>query len=134
MQISLVKSVSAPLLTVKLVQCVARMVCAQVRCPRDLSISVVAVGDTLMCRYNSSYRSERKVTDVLSFQYDHANGEVVVCYPQAQRQALAKNNPLRRELAWLLTHGILHIVGYDHETAADAKIMRPLEQTIVNYV
>lgn len=102
--------------------------------PKSFSLSVVAVGDSAMRKLNHKYRSVDKVTDVLSFPYDENHGEIVICYPQAVRQAINKQVPLKTELAWLLIHGILHILGYDHEKPTDAKIMRPLEKTILNHV
>ena len=98
---------------------------------QPLEISVVVVGDVRMKRLNQQYRQQPKITDVLSFPYGGTTGEVVICYPQAKRQANAKQQPLKNELAWLLIHGILHVLGYDHETAKDAQVMRPLEQQLL---
>ncbi len=127
--------VVAPQLTNPLVQRVWRAVQRQVTVPRRWQqVSVVVVGDTAMRRLNQRYRQVNAVTDVLSFPYGADGGEVVICYPQAKRQAVSKQVALRSELAWLLTHGLLHILGYDHERAKDANVMRPLEQRILQYV
>ncbi|MBI4407228.1 MAG: rRNA maturation RNase YbeY [Candidatus Kerfeldbacteria bacterium] len=133
--IELRKQVVAPQLTHPLVQRVWRAVQRQVTVPqRWQQVSVVVVGDTAMKRLNQRYRHSATVTDVLSFPYGADGGEVVVCYPQAKRQAASKQVSVRSELAWLLTHGLLHILGYDHELAKDANVMRPLEQRILQYV
>lgn len=133
--IELRTQVAAPQLTNPLVQRVWRAVQYQVTVPRRWQqVSVVVVGDTVMKRLNQRYRQVNAVTDVLSFPYGADGGEVVICYPQAKRQAASKQVSLRSELTWLLTHGLLHILGYDHERAKDAKVMRPLEQRILQYV
>lgn len=55
-------------------------------------------------------------------------GEVIISCPQAQRQALAANRPLERELAWLIVHGVLHLAGYDHLEPAETAAMQAQEQ------
>lgn len=133
MQIQLTKTkVKAPLLTTNFVKRVFKSIQQQVRYPDGFIVSVVAVGRPAMKALNAQYRSVDSVTDVLSFPYDEASGEVVICYPQALEQASQKQSLPQTELAWLLIHGILHVLGYDHETAVDAKIMRPLERKILD--
>lgn len=102
--------------------------------PRTARITITVVGDTAMQSLNQRYRGVQSVTDVLSFAYDKQAGDIVICYPQAKRQAMVKQHSLKRECAWLVVHGLLHWLGYDHERAADAKVMRPLEQRIMQYV
>ncbi len=132
MPIQLTKTkVEAPLLTPIFVEHIFEQTRKYVRYPKNFTISVVAVGNSTMRSLNKKYRSVDSVTDVLSFPYDTASGEVVICYPQAITQAHQKQTPVHTELAWLLIHGILHVLGYDHETATDAKIMRPLERKIL---
>ena len=97
-------------------------------------MSVVVVGDAEMKGLNQRYRQQASVTDVLSFPYGHDGGEIVLCYSQAKRQAKLKQDSLRREVSWLLIHGLLHLLGYDHERTRDAQVMRPLEQKILAYV
>lgn len=55
-------------------------------------------------------------------------GEVIISYPQAQRQALAAGRPVERELAWLVVHGVLHLAGYDHLEPGETARMQALEQ------
>ncbi len=136
MKILLTHKARAPRLTQSSVQKVLRAVGKEVQLPKDFSVSIVTVGDAEMQKLNKQYRNIDAVTDVLSFPYDDdiLTGEIVLCYPQALRQAKYKQAPIDRELAWLTTHGILHVLGYDHEIAADAKIMRPLERLILQHV
>lgn len=126
--------VKAPLLTPAFVEHIFERTRQYVQYPKGFTLSVVVVGRSAMQALNKEYRSEDSVTDVLSFPYDAASGEIVICYPQAVAQAKQKQAPVNTELAWLLIHGILHVLGYDHETAEDAKIMRPLERTILSHV
>jgi len=75
-------------------------------------ISLVFVSDIRMKSLNRKYRGRNRVTDVLAFDY----GEIIVCLPQAKRQAKKIGHSLKKELAILLIHGILHLAGYSDET------------------
>ena len=55
-------------------------------------------------------------------------GEVIISFPQTQRQALERNVPLGRELALLIVHGVLHLVGYDHLETEDLERMQSKER------
>lgn len=135
MKLEVRKVVKAPLLTPAFTHQVLRAVQKHVTLPKTWqTLSVVVVGDATIRRLNLQYRQQSYIPDVLSFPYDDDGGEIVIGYAQAARQAAQKQVGLRRELAWLLVHGILHIAGYDHEISADAKVMRPLEQKILRYV
>ncbi|EKD78374.1 MAG: hypothetical protein ACD_41C00358G0003 [uncultured bacterium] len=133
--IELVKHVSAPRLTRSRIQHIWQVVKQRVSLPsRWRQVSVVVVGAAEMKQLNQRYRHDPTVTDVLSFPYGTDGGEIVLCYPQAKRQSAAKQVSLTSELDWLLVHGFLHVLGYDHEQAKDAQVMRPLEQAILAYV
>lgn len=133
--IELSKHVSGPLITTQSLQRVWRVLRHLVTIPKSWrQVSVVVVGDAEMKQLNQQHRQQAMVTDVLSFPYGKDGGEIVLCYPQAKRQAALKQVSLRRELDWLLIHGFLHLLDYDHERAVDAKVMRPLEQQILAYV
>jgi probable rRNA maturation factor len=87
------------------------------------AVSIVFVGVRTMRALNNRYRRKNYPTDVLSFSYgemkiDHVLflGEVVVSPEIAVRQAIQWSVPPDRELQKLLMHGILHLLGYDHET------------------
>ena len=81
-------------------------------------ISVILVGDKKIRELNRQYRKKDKVTDVLSFG-DWKNptflGEIVISLPQIKRQAKEYGVKINQELARILIHGILHLVGLDHE-------------------
>ena len=108
---------------------------------KDVSeVGVVFVSDAEMTKLNVSYRGKKKTTDVLSFGNDGAwaeagdhgvLGDIIISVAQAERQAEAAGKPLRAELAMLLVHGTLHLLGYDHETLKDEKVMFPLQKRIL---
>ena len=58
-------------------------------------------------------------------------GEILICLPQAQRQAEQIGNTLKRELSFLFVHGLLHLLGYDHMKPEDEAIMFPLQDRIL---
>lgn len=119
----------------------------------DLSSEVVIVDGEEIRRLNSEIRNIDKVTDVLSFpsldgirgkalikkQYpadcdEDGNlfiGSIAVCEKVAREQAEEYGHSFERELYYLVTHGIFHLLGYDHETYADKTEMREREERVL---
>ena len=107
-------------------------------------VGVVFVADKEMISLNTAYRGKRKTTDVLSFGNDGKAwpgeggkgllGDVVISMPQIRRQATKAGKPVRDELAMMLVHGTLHLLGYDHETVKDEKVMFPLQKRILKKI
>jgi probable rRNA maturation factor len=105
-------------------------------------LSVALVGDQEMRPLNAKYRKKNKTTDVLSFSADPAMtskggllGDVIISVEQAKRQAKERNHSLKKEMVTLLIHGILHLLGYDHERSQrQAKIMATLEQKLLGHL
>jgi probable rRNA maturation factor len=101
-------------------------------------VSLLLVGDSRMRRLNRRYRGRDASTDVLAFALREAGGpassllgDVVISLPQAARQAKAGGRSLSEELMTLLIHGVLHLVGYDHERSErEARRMRRKEQAV----
>ena len=99
------------------------------------NIEASFVSDNEMQRLNRMYRGQDKVTDVLSFSYapnirfEKGLGDIVISHEQAKRQML--DDDLKLEIADLLIHGILHVLGYDHEKPEDAKEMFSLQDKIL---
>jgi len=95
---------------------------------QDLAFSVVFVTDEKIRRYNRDYRRFDKATDVLSFRGDAPYlGDIVISSETAQRQ-VENSRTLKFEmnLRRLILHGLLHLMGYDHET--DNGEMRNIER------
>jgi probable rRNA maturation factor len=88
---------------------------------------------------NRNFRNKDSVTDVLSFNFqDFQNtgeiqplGDVIICTARAQEQAWELGYTLRRELIFLFAHGVLHLLGYDHETEKDAEKMFDLQKQVI---
>jgi len=99
-----------------------------------LVVSVALVGRGAMQRLNHAYRGKNVPTDVLSFSYDDEAvfGEVVICPAVAKAQAKADGVAVRTELFTLLVHGFLHLFGFDHIQAKDARVMIPLQERILS--
>jgi probable rRNA maturation factor len=102
-------------------------------------IGLTLVGTTRMRRLNTTYRRRHYPTDVLAFpagpvcQENGALflGDIVICLPTAVAQAPAFGNTPDQELLRLLIHGILHLLGYDHEISEqEARRMQRRERTI----
>ena len=115
-----------------------------VRGPLDLGVWIT--NEEELRTLNRAYRGLDESTDVLSFGADDEQGgafvkppdesrhlgDVAISFPHAVRQALALGHSRTYELAWLLTHGILHLLGYDHEEPADLKEMRAHEDAALD--
>lgn len=90
----------------------------------DAEVSIVIVDDDEMTRMHEAYRDEQGTTDVLSFPFEAPAvaaesaylGDIVICYPQAERQAEEEGHTPDDELDLLTVHGMLHLLGYDDET------------------
>ncbi len=103
----------------------------------ELSIAIVL--DNEIAALNSEYRGKRSATDVLSFSLlegEHSDqrgellGDVVIGIETAARQARAAHRGIDAEVARLLIHGILHLIGWNHEESAEAKLMRAEERRL----
>ncbi len=106
----------------------------------DEEICIVFVSDRKMRELNRQFRNIDKTTDVLSFparETDAPNpeeqflGDVVVSIEAAQRQAEEYGESLDEEITRLLTHGVLHCLGYDHQTKTDEKRMMTKQNAVL---
>ena len=103
----------------------------------EVSISFVSVDD--ITALNRDYRGIDSATDVLSFPVSDGLatgagrplGDVVICINVARLQAEEYGHSFERELAFLVVHGMLHLLGYDHETPEDEIKMRAAQDTIL---
>jgi len=96
---------------------------------KDLNLSIALVGETRIIELNKKYKKKNKVTDVLSFQYDNS-AEIVICLREVKKNAKKDNITPDKELTKVLIHGLLHILGYDHEKSKiEAEKMREKEES-----
>jgi probable rRNA maturation factor len=83
---------------------------------------------------NHIYRRKKYPTNVLSFlihEEPHLIGDIVLCAPIVEKEALDQNKNLEAHYAHLIIHGVLHLYGYDHENKKDADIMEAKEIKIL---
>ena len=84
---------------------------------------------------NSDYRGKDYATNVLTFPYDTEPtvcGDIVICAPVVAREAAEQGKPLAAHYAHLVMHGVLHLLGHDHETSdADAETMEAHERRLL---
>lgn len=106
-------------------------------------VSVVFVDDGEMRNLNRNFRGVNKSTDVLAFPMNDGRfaainpdllGDIVISVPKAREQAEAHDHSIERELTVLLIHGLLHLMGYDHETDKEYQIMKDLENEFLMLV
>lgn len=104
----------------------------------ELSLSLV--GDRAIRRLNRTWRKKDKPTDVLSFPAGELPrgtpgprqlGDVVISLDTAKRQAKEYGRTLEQEMHRYLAHGLLHLLGHDHETTRDARKMAALEEKLL---
>ena len=105
---------------------------------KNAELSLVLIGNLEMKKLNARYRKKDYTTDVLSFPVEgivlketRLLGDVVVSVEKAAEQARAHGHSSEQELVTLLIHGIVHLIGYDHERSArEARAMRRVEKRI----
>ena len=113
-------------------------------------VSLVFTDSETVQRLNRDYRGVDKPTDVLAFymlpqkEADSSFalppngvirlGEVIISYPQAVEQAKEQGHSTKQELALLIIHGILHLLGYDHEQPEEEKLMRERERELLEKI
>lgn len=97
------------------------------------------VDEDEMAQFNQQYRHKQGATNILSFAYEAPPGfdslllgDLLLCAPVIETQALQQRKPLNHHWAHITIHGTLHLQGYDHETDADATIMEAKEIAILH--
>ena len=99
----------------------------------EVEVGVIIVGESDMQELNREHREQDSATDVLSFPIDDDEslpgvprmlGDVAICLPVLLAQAIEREVSPAAELTDLLIHGVLHLLGYDHETDAGEMLMR----------
>lgn len=114
----------------------------------DVIVSVSFVDNEFIHQMNRDYRHIDRPTDVISFAFldGEANplellkdnkspvclGDIYISIEKARQQADEYGHPLKRELQFLFVHGLLHLLGFDHMTEEDEKVMFALQDEILN--
>lgn len=122
---------------------------------KQLEVSLSFVGEDEIRELNKEYRDTDKVTDVLSFPTvenpergvidiaSHASdlnpetwllnlGDIIICLPRAKQQAKEYGHSLKREVAFLSLHSLLHLLGYDHMNQADEEQMTAVQNAVLD--
>ena len=104
----------------------------------DTELSVRIVDEPEGKKLNETYRGATGPTNVLSFPFDEKTpeplpliGDIVVCAPVVAREAQQQNKDLTAHWAHMIIHGVLHLLGYDHQNDSEAAIMETLETEIM---
>jgi probable rRNA maturation factor len=100
-------------------------------------VSIAFIDDDAMKELNQKFRKKSKTTDVLTFPADDSYnepsatgrplGDIVISVDQARRQATDEKHSLATEIRYLVVHGVLHALGYDHETDSGEMNMLEIE-------
>ncbi len=114
--------------------------------PSKAELSVLLSGDANIRRLNRDYRASDAATNVLAFgNYDQAKdqagpisdvrpvliGDVVIAFETVAREAADQKKPLSHHVSHLLVHGVLHLLGYNHDEDTAAHVMEDLERAIL---
>lgn len=95
----------------------------------DAEITIRITHPDEIAELNNTYRHKNKPTNVLSFPYSDKPliGDIVICAEIVQQEAIDQHKTTEAHWAHMVVHGTLHLLGYDHETDADATVMETLE-------
>lgn len=104
--------------------------------------SIIFVDEEFIHNMNRDYRGIDRVTDVISFAFEDNEdiefddfrvlGDIYICIPRMKEQAIEYGHSEKRELAFLTVHGMLHLLGYDHQTKEEEKVMFDLQEMILD--
>ena len=116
----------------------------------EVELGLLITDDETVRKLNREYRGVDEPTDVLSFALVERKpgsspfitppdgflhlGEVVISYPQAVRQAEENKHRVEEEVALLVVHGVLHLLGYEHDEPAREREMRALQERVLSKV
>ena len=109
---------------------------------KNATLSIVFVDNETIREINKNYRNKDSITDVISFAFEDNGileynkirflGEIYVCIPRMIEQANSYGHSETRELAFLVCHGLLHLLGYDHMEKEDEKVMFTLQEKMLD--
>lgn len=95
-------------------------------------ISIAFVDNEKIKELNKKFRNKNEATDVLSFPMDdEILGDIIISVERALSQSEDYGHSFRREICYLVTHGILHLLGYDHKIEGEKEEMRKKEKRIL---
>ncbi len=109
----------------------------------NVIFNVIFVDDKKIQEINKNYRGIDRITDVISFaledgeeninfEFGRLLGDIYICVPRMKQQAIEYGHSLKREMGFLTIHGLLHLLGYDHMTKEEEKIMFAKQELILD--
>ncbi len=108
----------------------------------DSVFSIIFVDNEKIHELNKQFRGVDRPTDVISFALEDAEeeflstirvlGDIYISIPKMQEQAKEYGHSEKRELAFLVVHGLLHLLGYDHQTEEEEKVMFQIQEEMLN--
>lgn len=109
----------------------------------DVELSCIIIDDEEIHAMNRDYRQIDRSTDVISFALEDNDqfyvegmprslGDIFISYDHAKLQSVEYGHSIHREMCFLFTHGLLHLLGYDHMSEEDEKEMFTLQKEILN--
>lgn len=136
-----------------LAQCAALTTLRHLRLPEDCEISLLATDDARIARLNADFRAKETATNVLSWPAEDLSaeapggdpalpeadfpgeprflGDIALSWETCVAEAELGGKPLESHVTHLIVHGMLHLLGYDHQREADADLMERLEVAIL---
>lgn len=97
-------------------------------CKEDIEVSIVLTNDIEIQKLNKQYRGKDKPTNVLSFEQElPILGDIVLAYETIKKESKEQNKSFKAHFTHLLIHGLLHLLGFDHQAQQDADKMEGLE-------
>jgi len=104
--------------------------------------NIIFVSSDEIHKINKEYRNVDRVTDVISFALEDSPdvevceyrllGDIYICLDRAYEQAEIYNHSILRETCFLITHGLLHLLGFDHMEEDEEKVMFSLQEELLN--
>ncbi len=118
----------------KIFKKIARIASFDQKVFRKRLLNILVTNNDTIHEYNLKYRDIDKETDVLSFPSDEKGelGDIIISYDRVISQAKEYGHSEAREIGFLMCHGMLHCLGYDHIEKADEEIMFSLQEKILD--
>jgi len=126
------------ILTKKYIQSVWKALEEVTKIPQKGYINIIVVSPEEIAFLNSAYRGKEGATDILTFPYresvqtaEDVAGEIYLCLEKIQAYALERWATYDEQLKYIIIHGLVHMMGYDHETEKESKEMEKIEKKIL---
>lgn len=128
-----------------LVEKAAQFILAMEGCRDETEVSILLTDDHYIRELNRDYRGQDRTTDVLSFAQNEGDpmpdfgeeellGDVVISLQTAVRQGEELGHGFHREVTYLTVHGVLHLLGYDHQDDQNRAVMREKEEVVLDHL